>query len=84
MFKIKKVHVKIQISASEKPEDLGISLHFPTRINDFKSSGLFFFFSRWDEQTPVLKLPYFPQHLKHIILFLYCAIHKHFRLWFLL
>lgn len=44
MFKIKKVHVKIQISASEKPEDLGISLHFPTRINDFKSSGLFFFF----------------------------------------
>lgn len=44
MFKINRLHVKIQILASEKPEDLAILLHFPACINDFKSSGLFSFF----------------------------------------
>lgn len=43
MFQIKRVRVKIQILATEKPEDLAILLHFPACINDFKSSGLFFF-----------------------------------------
>lgn len=54
MFQIKRVHVKIQILATEKPEDLAILLHFLACINDFKSSGLFFFLSpRWNKQTPV-------------------------------
>lgn len=64
MFKIKKVHVKIQISASEKPEDLGISLHFPTRINDFKSSGLFFFFFQMGRANSSFEITLFSSTLK--------------------
>lgn len=75
MFQIKRVHVKIQILATEKPEDLAILLHFPTCINDFKSSGLFFFFSfpQMEQANSSLEISLFSSTLKtHHSLSLLC------------